>query len=169
MLDYFERNGGRKIEEKANPAEYLLEVGNDPSFIEKWKNSEEFSAVQKELDRIHQEKKGEAPAGDTPEGHREFAMPFMSQLQYVTVRVFQQYWRTPSYVLGKFILGIASALFISFSFFKPGSTQQGFQNIIFAVFMITTIFTTLVQQVSRLSAFTVINRPLTHPRLCPAS
>lgn len=151
MLDYFEKNGSRKCEDKENPAEFLLEVGNDPNFVDTWKNSDEAKAVQKELDRIHQEKQNEAPAGDTPEGHREFAMPFASQLQYVTVRVFQQYWRTPSYVLGKFILGIASALFISFSFFKPGNSQQGFQDIIFAVFMITTIFTTLVQQVRIIS------------------
>lgn len=153
MLDYFEKNGGHKMEEKANPAEYLLEVGNDPSFVEKWKNSDEFSAVQKELDRIHQESEGKESSGDDDESHAEFAMPFTKQLEFVTVRVFQQYWRTPSYVLGKFILGIASALFISFSFFRPGSTQQGFQDIIFAVFMITTIFTTLVQQVLSRSIF----------------
>jgi ATP-binding cassette subfamily G (WHITE) protein 2 (PDR) len=61
--------------------------------------------------------------------------------------VFQQYWRTPGYVYSKLLLGVASALFIGFSFFHADATQQGTQDVIFSIFMITTIFTTLVQQI----------------------
>lgn len=78
---------------------------------EVWKNSEESRSVQRELGRIHDEKKHEKVAGDDDrEGHGEFAMPFTTQLYEVTKRVFQQYWRTPSYVWGKLLLGIMSAL-----------------------------------------------------------
>jgi ABC-type multidrug transport system permease subunit len=38
-----------------------------------------------------------------------------------------------------------SGLFIGFSFFQPKGTQAGMRNVVFAVFMTTTIFTTLVQ------------------------
>ena len=115
---------------------------------EVWKNSEECVGIQTELDRIHREKAGEEiGSANSQEDQLEFAMPFSAQLLHVTVRVFQQYWRTPSYVWGKLLLGIMSALFIGFSFYKPDSSQQGLQNIIFSVFMLTSIFSTLVQQI----------------------
>lgn len=96
---------------------------------EVWKGSEESREVQKELDRIQLEKRDEAIAGsDSAEGHQEFAMPFLMQLIHVTIRVFQQYWRTPSYIWGKLLLGVMSALFISFSFYKSDNSQQGLQN-----------------------------------------
>ena len=40
-----------------------------------------------------------------------------------------------------------AALFIGFSFYKQNSSQQGLQNTIFSVFMLTSIFSTLVQQI----------------------
>lgn len=43
-------------------------------------------------------------------------------------------------------LGLQICRFIGFSFFKSDSSQQGVQNIMFSIFMLTTIFTTLVQQ-----------------------
>ncbi len=96
---------------------------------EVWKGSEESKEVQKELDRIHLEKRDEAVAGsESVEGHRECAVPFLKQLLHVTIRVFQQYWRTPSYIWGKLLLGVMSALFISFSFYKSDNSQQGLQD-----------------------------------------
>jgi hypothetical protein len=105
--------------------------------------------VERDIDRIHDDKKHEevAGAGD-PTATAEFAMPFSQQFVEVTYRVFQQYWRMPSYVFAKFGLGIAAGLFIGFSFFKADSSQAGMQIVLFSAFMLTTIFTTLVQQVS---------------------
>lgn len=115
---------------------------------EVWRNSSESVAIQSELDRIHEEKSKEIPPNSqSTENHREFAMPFGAQLLHVTIRVFQQYWRTPSYIWGKLLLGIMSALFIGFSFFKSDNSQQGLQNAIFSIFMLTSIFATLVQQI----------------------
>jgi ATP-binding cassette, subfamily G (WHITE), member 2, PDR len=166
LLEYFERNGSRHCGDEENPAEFMLEIAGAGSkgkavkdWHEVWKNSAEAQEVQTEIDHIHEAKKNEAVAGSDEEGQREFAMPFGAQLYHVTKRVFQQYWRTPSYIWGKLLLGVLSALFIGFSFYKSDTSQQGLQNGIFSVFMLTNIFSTLVQQVfptysSLLQAFT---------------
>jgi ABC-type multidrug transport system permease subunit len=65
----------------------------------------------------------------------------------VQKRVFQQYWRTPSYIYSKIALCLFSGLFIGFSFFKAPNSQQGLQNQMFAIFMLMTIFGQLVQQI----------------------
>lgn len=75
-------------------------VGAGPSgksnkdWHEVWKNSNETQEVQKELARIKDEM-GKESAEESAGSHSEFAMPFGNQLYEVTVRVFQQYWRTP--------------------------------------------------------------------------
>ena len=82
-----------------------------------WRASQECKNVQVELERMHADKAREQSTGDdAAAAHSEFAMPFRSQLYHVTVRVFQQYWRTPSYVWGKLLLGIMSALSVSVRF-----------------------------------------------------
>ncbi|KAH7186610.1 ABC-2 type transporter-domain-containing protein [Fusarium oxysporum] len=171
MLDYFESKGARKCGEEENPAEYLLEIGNSGSNGEGkdwhtvWKESKERVALETEIDRIHAEKQtGKVAGEDDPTSQAEFAMPFRYQLQEVTYRVFQQYWRMPSYIFAKFILGIAAGLFIGFSFFDANDTQAGVQEVIFAVFLLTTIFSTLVQQIQPLfitqrSLYEVRERP----------
>jgi hypothetical protein len=99
--------------------------------------------------------------------HDEFAMPFMAQLNAVTVRIFQQYWRMPSYVTAKWMLAVAAGLFIGFTFYAADGSLAGIQNVIFSVFMLTTIFSTLVQQVSRV--ITRMDHPLTPCRFIPTS
>ena len=128
-----------------------------------WKDSEASKGVQKELDRIHAEKKHEEVREDGNSA-TSYAMPISAQIKYVTIRVFQQYWRTPSYIYGKFILGIASALFVGFSFFLQNTSTTGLQNTLFSIFMITSIFSTLVQQimprfVTQRSLYEVRERP----------
>jgi ATP-binding cassette subfamily G (WHITE) protein 2 (PDR) len=155
LLDYFETQGARKCGGTENPAEYMLEIvnqGTHPNtgkeWSEIWKESDEATAVYGELNRIHSEKGGEESVGaDNLDATSEFAVPFWTQLHTVTYRIFQQYWRMPSYVYAKFSLGIASGLFVGFSFWKSDSSLQGMQNIIFSVFMICAIFSSLVQQV----------------------
>ncbi|KAG9696509.1 pleiotropic drug resistance protein, ABC superfamily, partial [Aureobasidium melanogenum] len=129
----------------------MLEVVTDPNvdWHEHWKNSAEFTAVENELYRINNEDKADI-AGTTQEeegSHSEFAMPFSSQLYSVTLRVFQQYWRTPSYILSKFLLCIAAGLFIGFSFYDANVTQQGMQNVLYSLFMVGSLFSTVVQQI----------------------
>jgi ATP-binding cassette, subfamily G (WHITE), member 2, PDR len=154
LLEYFESAGARKCDDEENPAEYMLEtvgVGSrkqsDIDWSDVWNNSKESKEVQAEIDRIHAEKQKE-PVTDRGGSTGEFAMPLTAQIWEVTLRVFQQYWRSPSYIWGKFMLALASALFIGFSFYIQNASATGLQNTLFAIFMLTSIFSTLVQQVS---------------------
>ncbi|KAJ4360097.1 uncharacterized protein N0V89_000656 [Didymosphaeria variabile] len=157
LLDYYENNGARKCGDEENPAEYMLEVVNagkndqGEDWHDVWKRSDMRQIVEQDIERIHEDKKHEEVAGsDDPTAKSEFAMPFGQQVSEVTYRVFQQYWRMPSYVFAKFGLGIAAGLFIGFSFYKANSSQAGMQIVLFSAFMLTTIFTTLVQQIQPL-------------------
>lgn len=115
LLHYFETHGARQCGQAENPAEFMLEIvgagasgKSTQDWHEVWNSSQEAKDVQTELDRIHRDKANEQVTGaDSEESHREFAMPFATQLWYVTVRVFEQYWRTPSYIWGKLLLGVS--------------------------------------------------------------
>ncbi|KAK5728106.1 hypothetical protein LTR17_012206 [Elasticomyces elasticus] len=148
LLEYFEKKGARKCDVTENPAEYMLEVvGNKDhhDWNSIWQNSQEAKDIQTEMDRMYEQDQSTEHAD--PTAHREFAAPFSQQLREVTLRVFQQYWRLPLYVLAKFALGLVSGLFIGFSFFNAYNTQQGTQNVIFSIFMVSTIFSALVQSI----------------------
>ena len=106
---------------------------SDKDWHEVWKSSSEAKAVQTELDRIHEQKRNEPISEQGSTG--QFAMPLGAQIVEVTTRAFSQYWRTPSYILGKFVLGIMAALFIGFSFYKQNTSSTGLQNTIFGIFM----------------------------------
>ncbi|EPS35460.1 hypothetical protein H072_11135 [Dactylellina haptotyla CBS 200.50] len=147
LLEYFEGNGARKCGADENPAEYMLEIinGAQQDWPAIWKASQQAVDVQTELNRIHESMASKAPKESGGAG--EFAMPLGQQIRFVTQRVFQQYWRSPAYIYGKLLLGVASALFIGFSFYMQKPTRTGTQNLIFAVFMIMSIFSTIVQQI----------------------
>lgn len=154
LLDYFEQNGARKCDDQENPAEYMLKIVNQgrndkgEDWHQIWNDSPERAAVMEEMESIHNEKIHEAPAeGNSPQQHTAYAMPFGTQLRVVTHRIFQQYWRMPSYILAKFALGIFAGLFIGFTFFDAKATKAGTQTVIFNTFMLTTIFSSIVQQV----------------------
>ncbi|KAL1897389.1 hypothetical protein Sste5346_004125 [Sporothrix stenoceras] len=154
LLDYFVRCGARPCDEIENPAEYILEmvsgdgaVGID--WVESWNGSPERAEVLAELERLYkladQPRNGGVEAGRDME--REFALPFYLQFYYVAKRAYQQYFRQPEYIYAKFILGIVTSLFIGFSFWKADSSMQGFQNALFSIFLLCTIFSTLVNQI----------------------
>ncbi|PYH99303.1 hypothetical protein BO71DRAFT_394369 [Aspergillus ellipticus CBS 707.79] len=154
LLDYFESNGApRACGEEENPAEYMLEIVNQGSNVHEqnwfdvWKQSSESQAVQTEIDRIHEEQKGKMSGEQTELSHSEFAMPFWFQLYQVTYRVFQQYWRMPEYVISKWGLGLCGGLFIGFSFYHAKSSLQGLQTVIYSIFMLCSLFPSLVQQI----------------------
>lgn len=169
LLDYFEGNGARKCDDQENPAEYMLEVVNNgyndkgKDWQSVWNESQESAGTQKELDRIHAEHRPSEAVSDTTQ-RTEFAMPLTAQIREVTFRVFQQYWRMPSYVIAKLALSVAAGLFIGFTFFNAKTSLGGMQIVMFSVFMITNIFPTLVQQIQPLfvtqrSLYEVRERP----------
>ena len=113
----------------------MLEVVGDPNkdWSDAWKGSPEAKNIYTELDKIHRERAEIPESDDDPDAHKEFAMPFMAQLREVAIRVLQQYWRMPSYIMAKFGLGIAAGLFIGFSFFNADNSQQGMQNVLYSL------------------------------------
>lgn len=175
LSSYFERNGAHACPKDANPAEWMLEVigaapgsHTDIDWHQTWRNSPEYQDVQRELENIkvtRSEQPSESATGENDkDSYREFAAPFAAQLLEVNKRVFQQYWRTPSYIYSKLALCLGSALFIGFIFFRAPVTHQGLQNQMFSIFMTFTIFGQLVQQimphfVTQRSLYEVRERP----------
>jgi ABC-type multidrug transport system permease subunit/ABC-type multidrug transport system ATPase subunit len=156
MTSYFERNGAHPCPPEANPAEWMLEaIGaapgshTDVDWFKTWKGSAECANVHKELQRLVDEgdktDAASSPVHDKT-SYREFAAPFGKQLQEVVLRVFQQYWRTPSYIYSKAALCTGISLFIGLVFLNAPNTVQGLQNQMFAIFNILTIFGQLTQQ-----------------------
>ncbi|CAK7567984.1 MAG: hypothetical protein SEPTF4163_005962 [Sporothrix epigloea] len=171
LLDYFEAKGARACGDAENPAEYMLEIvnktvaGDGKDWHTTWTASREHEAVETEISRIYETKQNEvSAAAEEPGSNSEFAMPFGAQLVAVTHRIFQQYWRMPEYVFAKLSLGILAGLFVGFSFFQAKGTLAGMQGVIFSVFQILTIFSSLVQQIMPLfvtqrSLYEVRERP----------
>ncbi|KAJ4371433.1 Multidrug resistance protein [Neocucurbitaria cava] len=162
LVDYFVRNGGPPCPPAANPAEWMLEVigaapgsHTDIDWHQTWRDSHEYAEVQRHLTELKSERSQvealqrtvSAQKREDKAAYREFAAPFGEQLRETTLRVFQQYWRTPSYIYSKTFLCVLSALFIGFSLYQMPNTQQGLQNQMFAIFMLMTIFGQLVQQI----------------------
>ncbi|KAK2781143.1 hypothetical protein FQN52_001790 [Onygenales sp. PD_12] len=156
LSGYFERNGASPCPPDANPAEWMLEViGAAPGstteidWPEVWRNSPERTAVRQHLDELKSTlaEKNQGQSTQETETYHEFAAPFSIQLWECLVRVFSQYWRSPTYIYSKTALCILSGLYIGFSFYNAGTSLQGLQNQMFAVFMLMTIFGNLCQQI----------------------
>ncbi|KAH7121877.1 ABC-2 type transporter-domain-containing protein [Dactylonectria estremocensis] len=169
MTNYFERNGAPPCPPGENPAEWMFEaIGDAPgsnseiNWDETWHSSPEFRGVQGELARL---KALATVHPSTHEAdHREFASPLWPQFLIVSRRVFQQHWRTPSYIYSKFVLCISVSLFIGLVFLDAPLSIQGLQNQMFAVFEFCTIFGQLAQQqmphfVAQRSLYEVRERP----------
>ncbi|KAL9127279.1 MAG: hypothetical protein Q9217_003814 [Psora testacea] len=153
LTSYFERNGSRQCGVEENPAEWMLDVvgaapgsQNTIDWPQVWRDSDEKQQIRNTLMEMKQEL-SKLPVEDDSSALREFAEPFVLQLVTVTKRVFQQYWRTPSYLYSKTLLCSASALFIGFSFWDSAISIQGLQNQLFSIFLLMTIFGNLVQQI----------------------
>lgn len=92
-------------------AEWMLEVigaapgsHTDIDWHKTWRDSEEYNSVRQELDRLKAELPNTTQSSQEIDksSFDEFAAPFISgQLWEVTKRVFEQYWRTPSYIYSK--------------------------------------------------------------------
>lgn len=152
LTSYFERNGSRKCGVEENPAEWMLDVigaapgsQNTIDWPQIWRESAEKQACRDTLAEMKQ-KLSQEPVDNDPVALREFAEPFGFQLITVTTRIFEQYWRTPSYLYSKTLLCTSSSLFIGFSFWDSAISLQGLQNQLFSIFMLMTIFGNLVNQ-----------------------
>jgi ATP-binding cassette subfamily G (WHITE) protein 2 (PDR) len=150
----------------------LTVIGAAPGAVAKsdyaqaWRNSAELIEVKKHLADLRGQPKPK-PAENLSK-HREFAAPFHLQLWFVTYRVFQQLYRTPSYIVSgmlsrrmavfigysanygvqysKMTLVVSSGLFIGFTFFRVGTNLGDLQNQMFSIFMLFIVFGNLVNQ-----------------------
>jgi ATP-binding cassette subfamily G (WHITE) protein 2 (PDR) len=152
LIKYFESNGAPKCPAHANPAEWMLEViGAAPGshalqdYHQVWRNSKEYRKVQEELAQMEVEL-AELPRESSEEAHREFAADYLTQYFQVTKRVFEQYYRTPTYIWSKIFLTVLSALFNGFTFYDNDLSMQGLQNQMLSTFMFMVVINPLVQQ-----------------------
>ncbi|KAL8641845.1 MAG: hypothetical protein Q9228_001392 [Teloschistes exilis] len=153
LTNYFESNGSRRCGVEENPAEWMLDVvgaapgsQNTIDWPEVWWDSPEKQKIKEQLSEMKRTLSSK-PQDQDPTALQEFAESFWTQLHLVTYRVFEQYWRTPSYLYSKTLLCVASSLFIGFSFWDSPLSLQGLQNQLFSIFMILTIFGNLLQQI----------------------
>ena len=126
LIKYFERNGGFACPKEANPAEWMLEVigaapgsHTDVDWFDAWRNSPEYAEVHQELDRLVEEGPNQMQRTETQQKREDkaayaaFAAPFSQQMWHVQKRVFQQYWRTPSYIYSKTLLCMSTVSSVS--------------------------------------------------------
>lgn len=152
LIAYLEKNGEQKCPHDANPAEWMLEaIGagnpdyNGPDFGDLWDKSGKKKQQQEEIQRMIQERRN-ASNGAKTDDDREYAMPLGTQITTVVRRSFIAYWRSPQYVVGKFMLHIFTALFNGFTFWNLGNSQIDMQSRLFSIFMTLTISPPLIQQ-----------------------
>ncbi|KAJ9156438.1 Multidrug resistance protein cdr1 [Pleurostoma richardsiae] len=152
LTSYFEQYGATPCGADENPAEWMLRVIGaapgakaDRDWPQTWRSSKEYAAVCGELRELEGRR---LEHRDVQEGAEmgSYATPFYYQFCMCTKRVFEQYWRTPSYIYAKLILCFATSLFIGLSFYKAKLTQQGLQNQMFSIFMLLVIFAFLTYQ-----------------------
>ncbi|PNH49638.1 hypothetical protein VD0003_g7512 [Verticillium dahliae] len=153
LMDYFARNGAHALPEKANPAEYMLEVigaapgaKTDVDWPAVWKNSPEYQQVQNELARLAG-LATTAQVAQTGLVREQFSVSFLTQFTQVTKRVFQQYWRSPGYIYAKALLSLGGSLFVGLSFLDSQNTKRGMSNQMFGIFMFLSLFPNLVNQI----------------------
>ncbi|KAH6962895.1 ABC transporter CDR4 [Fusarium avenaceum] len=164
LIDYFQRNGADLFDRgdgvHRNPAEYMLEMigaapnskQTDKDWPATWRSSPEYQEVHQELARlgsVHTSKKAESTPGgpaQSSQHHNEFAAGLGSQIHLVTKRVFQQYWRTPGYILSKTVLTAGSALFIGLSQVNAEMTARGLFTQMLLIFIFLIIFGQIIEQ-----------------------
>ena len=152
LIDYFERNGAHKCPPRANPAEYMLEAigAGDPTYQGKdwgdvWASSSEHEERTQEIQSMISNRRN-ASVSDGIRDDREYAMPLSTQVSTVVHRSFVAYWRTPEYMIGKFMLHMVTGLFNSFTFYHMGFETIDMQSRLFSIFMTLTISPPLIQQ-----------------------
>lgn len=111
LVNYFVSRGGHPCGKDENPAEWMLNVigaapgsHTDTDWHAAWRSGDEYQRVQKELLTLESLSVSAPNPDDDPATATQYAAPFRTQFWMVLRRVFQQYWRTPSYIYSKLIL-----------------------------------------------------------------
>ncbi|RYP20565.1 hypothetical protein DL765_002722 [Monosporascus sp. GIB2] len=152
MMSYFKENGGPKCPPDVNPAEWALDTigAGNPDYKSQdwgdtWLQSRKYEEQSRDIGGIVEKRKN-ADHSRNVRDDREYAMPLWTQTTAVVKRSFVTYWRTPNYIMGKFILHIFTGLFNCFTFYKLGYATIDVQSRLFSIFMALTISPPLIQQ-----------------------
>ncbi|KAI9043275.1 uncharacterized protein KD926_003805 [Aspergillus affinis] len=151
LIDYFKRSGARSPEKAENPAEWLLDVTSSEGALEWsniWSQSAEKQAVQQEITRVKAD--AERVPAKTTTGtldDDDYASTYWQQLRLVTYRMFQDYWRDPTYLYSKLALCVGAAFFNGVSFWFLAKDVQGLTSSLFSCFLLTIVFNTVDQQI----------------------
>jgi ABC-type multidrug transport system ATPase subunit len=120
LIDYFEQYGAEPCPGDENPADWMLRViGAAPGSVatrdwgETWRSSSEFTQVRQEIEHL---KRNKAPKAENNDHKQQYAALFRMQLWFCTKRVFEQYWRSPSYIYSKLSLCFGTASLIKIQF-----------------------------------------------------
>lgn len=137
VLEYFESKSGKKCHQGDNPAEFMLDVigagANADSTVdwpEAWRQTDKCRQVTRDLEDMHAQyiDHGTAESDHTGGSGKSFAEPWLVQYKAVQSRLFLHYWRTPQYIMSKFIMNVFVGLFLGFTFYKEDNSVQGLQN-----------------------------------------
>ncbi|KAI0517757.1 ABC-2 type transporter-domain-containing protein [Xylaria bambusicola] len=157
LVSYFEERGAKPPAAGANPAEWMLQTTSretteeskelSPSefWAREWSTSKQKEDVSRRLVELKNGDAAEKVVGVSEQ--KSYATPWLFQMVSVTKRIFQEYWRRPVYIYSKYALCIGIALFDGLSFQNTRLDLQGFQNLLFSMFLLTQIFGTMDQQV----------------------
>lgn len=103
-----------------------------------WKDSDEFKVNKKQIATFHEEYASKASAADaSSDSGLGYAASTATQLRIVTYRAFQNYWRSPTYLIAKIMLNIIAGLFVGFSFWNSPDNLPGLQNKSIYSFVVT--------------------------------
>lgn len=137
LIDYFESQGAPKCRPEDNPAEWVLDVTNNKShtsestdagkeappvadqasktepllWSRRWCESQQHQESLRYLQQSTQAERVSASGQSSSPRRSEYATSFIQQLILVTRRIFQEYWRDPTYLYSKLALcaGVVSA------------------------------------------------------------
>ncbi|KAK9481859.1 Alpha/Beta hydrolase protein [Lipomyces starkeyi] len=122
---FFEREGAPKCGERENPAEYILNcigagatAAADRDWSDVCTNSPNFRKVTTDIEQLNTELSALPPQQIRKEFTEKFAVGWPTQAKAVLFRTYRQYWRSPTYIIAKFVLYISAGLFTGFSFWK---------------------------------------------------
>jgi len=162
LLDYFERNGGRKCDDDENPAEYILEsigAGASASVTEdwhdKWESSPEFAITSNEIESIINEKLN--TRNDTNVSSQDrflnstYSNSWFTQLKLVLARTNLQFYRDPTYLFAKWGLFTVAGLFVGFTFWGLTESIVDTQSSLFVAFLAVVISNPLLNQIQERS------------------
>jgi ATP-binding cassette subfamily G (WHITE) protein 2 (SNQ2) len=159
VVKYFSERGVTCPPEK-NVAEFILETaakggrrrdGTRINWNDEWLRSNEARGVNEEIARLCRDRSAAESADQSSSTKKEaklaFASPVYLQTQQLTLRLFRNYWRDPSYLYGKLFVSVIIGLFNGFTFYMLGNTYLDMQNRLFTSFLIILIPPTIVNAV----------------------